>query len=191
MVLRKFWLPRRSRARVQRARASPAPVPRRGGGTWPVTEPVGNPDQSCEGEGAGWFPAGGSGPTGLGTLGELLLPSCSPRAPAPLCFWRPQPGSCRDGGTGAGFSAAGAMVLLSVCLRQCRPFHGLQSGLDQALHDCGPCVFQNCVNLYLDPNGGTRDEPSSNNPWQEGQTGVGKDFGPIIGYSEEGMYAPF
>lgn len=91
----------------------------------------------------------------------------------------------------AGFSAAGAMVLLCIRLRQCRPFHGLQSGLDQALHDCGPCAFQNCVNLYLDPNGGAQDEPSSNNPWQQGQTGVGKDFCPIIGYLEEGMYAPF
>lgn len=82
-------------------------------------------------------------------------------------------------------------MLCSIRLRQCRPFHGLQSGLDQALHDCGPCAFQNCVNLYLDPNGGTRDELSSNNPWQDGQTGVGKDFCPIIGYSEEGIYAPF
>lgn len=82
-------------------------------------------------------------------------------------------------------------MLCSIRLRQCRPFRGLQSGLDQALHDCGPCAFQNSVNLYLDPNGGTRDELSSNNPWQEGQTGVGKDFCPIIGYSEEGIYAPF
>lgn len=51
------------------------------------------------------------------------------------------------------FLGAGVVGLLPVCLRQCRPFHGLQSGLDQALHGCGPCAFQNCINLYLDPNG--------------------------------------
>lgn len=84
------------------------------------------------------------------------------------------------GGIWAGFSAAGTMVLLCIHLRQCRPFHGLQSGLDQALHDCSPCAFQNCVSLYLDPNGGTWDELSSNNPWQEGRTELARIFVPLL-----------
>lgn len=141
----------------------------------------------------GCRPAGSFVPPGSGTERPSGICCCPPARP-----WLPAPSTlqassgCWPGrGTGVGFSAAGAVVLSSILLRQCRPFHGPQSGLDQALHGCGPCAFQNCVHLYLDPNGGTRDELSSNNPWQEGQNRAGKDFCPIIGYSEEGIHAPF
>lgn len=157
-------------------------------GMWRVMKPIGSPELSCKEEGTGWLPAGSFVPTWLGareTLGESVVTLLLPHAPKHS--WRPQPASFCGRRTRAAFSAAGAMVLRSIRLRQCRPFRGLQSGLDQTLHGCGPCAFQNLVNLYLDPNGGTRDEASSNNPWQEGQTGVGKDCCPRVGYLEEGM----
>lgn len=88
-------------------------------------------------QGHGWLQC-------VGIAGAIPVPELWDVAGDRAC-WQSRPGAGFLGGRRAGAAPS--------ALTSMQTFHGLQSGLDQALHGCGPCAFQNCVNLYLDPNG--------------------------------------
>ena len=75
----------------------------RGFGTWPGTEPVGNPDLSCKGEGAGWLLVGSFVPIGLrtrGTLGSCCCPPAPLQLPLPPVLGGHSPGPAATEGPG-------------------------------------------------------------------------------------------